>query len=162
MQKADDDGRQPFALLSGDAENRTRVRKIRPRISTSLVGRCFSPAAPGPTGTSADQPMGWLVPLSRANRRGARHSGIYVAYSPRRRRVSGADVILQRGSGSRLAARPRAEEPRSQCGWHLKVALILRVRSLSACNPGTASSVEACHPHRSQLYHGEGNTLGAV
>jgi hypothetical protein len=45
----------------------------------------------------------------------------------------------------------REEEQHIQCGWHLSFALILRDRRLSACSPGSASSVEACHPHAGQL-----------
>lgn len=46
----------------------------------------------------------------------------------------------------------RGAEQRSLCGWHLCFARILRVRRLSARNPGPASPVETYHPRTALLY----------
>jgi len=64
--------------------------------------------------------------------------------------VGGRDPILGSVCSYSLLTQ-QEEEQHIQCGWHFSFALILRVRRLSACSPGSASSVEASHPRVSKL-----------
>lgn len=61
-------------------------------------------------------------------------------------RAEQADVAHEVPVDHLSQAMQREEVMRRKCDWHLIFVRILRVRYLSACRPGPASPVEACHP----------------
>src|SRR5579859_8268324 len=80
----------PAHLLCGDGENRTRVRKIRPKVSTSLAP-LFLRHRPGPTGQGhrpiircvlgpkrghSDSSLTFVSLMARAVRRGSWSTGL--------------------------------------------------------------------------------------
>jgi hypothetical protein len=121
--------------------------RFDPRKSTSVAGLGISPQVTPPAKSTCSQPFGPESPLSRSQRRHARHSA-FVTPDPTTGRSSGwADAA----SRWRPAAYPIAlsGERHGSIGSAIGTcffALIYRVRRLSARIPGPASSVEACHP----------------
>jgi hypothetical protein len=83
-----------------------------------------------------------------------RHADILTPGSISGRKAGPADVAsYQEAIAPLLTARQRGEEQHKlECDWHLCFVLISRGRYLSARNSGSASSVEACHPHAFLLY----------
>jgi hypothetical protein len=108
-----------IGLFSGDGGSRTRVRKIRPQISTSLAS-LFWRHRLGPAGQGR-------YPTSRLVFRSARGglSGIptFVTLIARAvgRSSRSAGLPQETELMSSAGVRPRAGELHKKCGWHLWV-----------------------------------------
>ena len=122
-------GDTSLVARDGDGGNRTRVREIRPRTSTSLVGFCFVV-----WGVAADRatprPSRWepKFPLEHSYRHQSAARRLFDVRPPARRRKTGADVTVCAVSLSsdrtRLPmgqppSRPAGQE--SKCYWHFGV-----------------------------------------
>ena len=117
-QKAD--GHHRLFDSGGDGGSRTRVRKIRPQISTSLASLFWrhriGPARQGHHPTSR-------LSLSLNARQVERHSNICHTEDARRWRGSRSAGLREGETGlvTSTGVRPRGGEPHRKCGWHLWV-----------------------------------------
>ncbi len=140
--------------FSGGGESRTRVRRIRPQVPTSVVNCRLSPAhytvdevvhGPAPAswvglGASANRTLAWVTPIPRptsARPRRAAHP-----------QVSAGVSITQPTEGQRSWKRLHR-----QVSWHLIVCSVVNeARAPRLATRDQPSPSKPVHPHRRLHY----------